>query len=46
MPRTDIKKRIKDDVIIDERIQILRFRQKAEIIIHKVCKGEFPGDYS
>ena len=24
MPRTDIKKRIKDDVIIDERIQILR----------------------
>jgi hypothetical protein len=26
--------------------QILRFRQKAEIILHNVCKGEFPGDYS
>ena len=24
MPRVDIKKRIKDDVLIDERIQILR----------------------
>ena len=26
--------------------QILRFRQKAEIILHNVCKGEFPGNYS
>ncbi len=26
--------------------QILRFRQKAEIILNNVCKGEFPGDYS
>ena len=26
--------------------QILRFRQKAEIILNNVCKGVFPGDYS
>ena len=26
--------------------QILRFRQKAEIILQNVCKGEFPGNYS
>ena len=25
MPRVDIKKRIKDDVLIDERIQILDY---------------------
>mgnify|MGYP003682862093 FL=1 len=26
--------------------QILRFRKKAEIILHNVAKGEFPGNYS
>ena len=26
--------------------QILRYRQKAEIILNNVCKGVFPGDYS
>ena len=26
--------------------QILRFRQKAEIILKNVCKGVFPGNYS
>lgn len=26
--------------------QILRFRKKAEIILHNVAKGVFPGDYS
>ena len=43
MPRLDVLKRIKDNVLIDERIQILRLAMMAKFHKNLVNKAEING---